>query len=184
MMQIYGIIHNQNFRRSILEIFNLLGDPKSNWWFISIYSIHYLLNDFILLLINLLIDIFLVRHIKYDLNKKKEFLTKSMNQIEDAETKQSCMKNINKINAAEANTNRMIIFTLIVYSFCRMPELIVYGFLINPTYSDSDSFLLGPLLINIIQYLYVVSYSTNLFFYLKFNSQFKEGFLNLFYSKS
>jgi len=48
----------------VLNIRDLAVNLKANWWFILIYSIHYLLNDFIFLLINFLVDLFLVKHIR------------------------------------------------------------------------------------------------------------------------
>jgi len=85
-------------------------------------------------------------------------------------------KKMEKIDAAEKNTNRMIIFTLIVYTFCRLPELVCYFFLIFPFYSIVLIFSHGPLIINLIQCLFVLSYSTNFFFYFHFNKSFNEGF--------
>lgn len=85
-----------------------------------------------------------------------------------------------EIAASEKNAKKMIIYTLIVYIVCRLPEMIVYFWLFSAFYSDGKfTYMIGPLLINCIQYLYMLSYITKFFFLCKFNRTFNVAFKNI-----
>jgi hypothetical protein len=178
-----------------LNMILMFDEPLKNWWFFSIYSFHYFLNDVLFLLINFFVDLFLVKNIRQNLKKKKEILKKSFESTkansqhqQSIQARKSYLKKMEKINAAEKNTNRMIIFTLIVYAFCRLPELFCYLVLIIQVFPEETIYYTyGPLMINLIQCMFVLSYSTNFFFYFKFNKTFNEGFKEFFsfiYSKN
>ena len=46
-------------------------------WFVIIYCIHYIFNDFIILSLNLVVDVMLVRVIRQDIRTKKNFSVNS-----------------------------------------------------------------------------------------------------------
>ena len=164
-----------------LNIFHLIDEKK--WFILFIYCFHYILNDFILLLINLIIDIRLVILIRKDLNSKKGFALKNFNQNNhqlNEILKNKLNKTLDEIHLAEINTNKMIIYSFILYLFCRLPELCLYFYLI--LCGTNINFIIhsfGPVAINLVEYIYVLSYSFNLFFYFKFNKNFRDAFKNL-----
>ena len=176
-----------------LFIFDLVTGKY--WFYVTIYVFHYIFNDFILLLINLIIDIRLVIEIRRDLKSKKDFAIKNHdkssatttatttttttenNAILEAKYKEK----LNDIKKANKNTIKMIVYSFMLYFFCRFPELCFYLYLIFAY--KFDLFIihtLGPLGVNVVEYIYVVSYSFNIFFYFKFNKNFRTAFKNLF----
>ena len=145
-----------------------------------LYLTRYLLNDLIRHVLNLLVDIALVREIKLNLNKKKLFHKKLLHASNG--TNKDAAKKLHDIRKTHKNSNKLIVFSFLVYIICRLPELVVYLYLATKSQEKSDQILMmtfGPLLVNIIQYLYILSYSTNLFFFIKFNNAFKTAFHNL-----
>ena len=95
--------------------------------------------------------------------------------------KEKLEKKLYEIAKTERNTNKMIIYSLILYTFCRLPELCLYLYLI--IVSEASSFIyaaFGPVAINIVEYMYVVSYSFNLLFLFKFNKNVKQTFKSIF----
>ena len=155
--------------------FNILH-IRGKTWFIAIYSIHYLLNDSVLLLLNFVIDLKLFFVIRRDL------ATKRFN-IEQRNSSKSTAgsKSLDDIEKSESNINKMVIYSFLVYLICRVPELVFYLHLLfiennQLRYFDYYTFCqisLCYLLINLIQYLYMLSYLTNIFFYYKFNKTFR-----------
>ena len=151
-------------------------DNRDQVWFIVIYSLHYVLNNGFLLFANMIIDVRLFFCIRKQLAKKR-------NNIMNMEISHSMSKNLHEIKRAESNATKLVIFPLIVYMFCRLPELvfhlhiffIVDNSIISFDYFTFCRFSVCLLLINTIQYLYMISYLTNLFFYIKFNKQFRMG---------
>lgn len=157
-----------------LFIKHLLEDPNKKIMFMIIYLIHYLLNDALFLSLNFIVDILLVIHIRKALNQKK-LLLKKLNHKNNQE-KYNC------ILKAEHNTNKMLIYTFIMYIICRFPELVLYIFLIIPDYDSNKSRfhrLVAPSAISVVQYLYVLAYTTNIFFYFKFNKLFQRSLKNI-----
>lgn len=179
-----------------LNIFYLVNDSYQNLklLFMISYYLHYILNDFILLSANFLVDLALVKQVRRDLRAKKKFLkelrmkfkiktkTKSTG-LSELKNKLILHEKLEQIAEAEENTNKMILYSLILFAFCRLPELILYMYLLNTSDLNADT-TYGSLLVNIIQYFYNFSYLTNLIFYLKFNKNFRDSFRNLFNLKN
>ena len=78
-------------------------------WLKFIYIAHYIINDGILLLINLVIDIRLLITLKRDLAKKRENIIKT-----DSTGKG---KKMDEIQRAESDANKLVIYTFILYLF-------------------------------------------------------------------
>lgn len=158
-----------------LVIFRQMG---WNVFFTVTYLIHYIFNDFLALLVNTLVDIWLVNCVKANLRQKKKF---NLNLLDKSHgrNKQAQLK-LEEIIQTEKNTNQLILYSLLTYVFCRLPELILYMYFVNPTLKIDYLVAFGPTLVNIIQYMYVLSYVTNLFFYIKFNKPFRIAFYNIF----
>ena len=148
--------------------------------YLAIYLIHFLFNDFILLIANFLVDIFLVKNMRSLLKKKKEFNRKIYH--ESNKKNQEALSNLKEIKSSEKSTNKMLIYSFVTFFFCRFPELCVYLYLATPFYNQTIIYNFAPMLINIIHYLYILSYSTNLFFYKKFNHYFRDAFYRAFSS--
>jgi hypothetical protein len=158
---------------------------ESKTWEKALYFTHYILNDFVILVINLIVDICLVREIKRDVTKKQEFRHKEevLNNFVKTPSHSETSTDIKKL---ESKANAMIVMTLVVYLFCRLPELgstfffVYFSMYLNyyKVYCFNVNFCY--LLSNTIDYLYMVSYSTNIFFYYKFNKNFKRGFKAFF----
>lgn len=182
-----------------LQIVQIMEKPKERAYFLAFYLTHYILNDAILLLVNFLCDIFLVIIIRKDLNSKKILFAKFNGQQQPSSTTSSSSPNseqskkeqekYNSILKAEKNTNKMIVYTFLMYLMCRFPELILYIFMILPSTDNNKSNTLirnrfmrlaAPSAINTVEYLYIISYTLNLFFYHKFNKKFQNAFKNLF----
>ena len=141
--------------------------------------IHYILNDFVLLLVNLIVDLKLVCLIKADLKQKIKF----------SGSQASNQKLLKKSHSVQNKANYMIIINMVIYLFCRMPELAsrIY-FLLN---ERTDTLLYNCsveifcyLLANTIEYLYMLSYSFNLIIYYNFISSFRAGFRQFFGRKA
>ena len=153
---------------------------RSSFAFSAAYIVHYVLNDLIILCLNFFIDLLLLLTIRKDLTIKRHNLVGMTAAVASIDTR------LDLINKTEKKTNRMPIYTLIVYVFCRFPELIVYLHLmfirnLSADQLDYDYYSMCLisiciLLANIIQYLYMLSYIANLFFYFKFNRSFRRGF--------
>ena len=164
-----------------LNFFDLF---RANKWFqIVCYIFHYVINDFFLYAFNLIVDILLVRKIRGDLKFKKTFLKENFNKNcnQNSVLLKKFNDGLNEIAKAERGTNKLLIYSFFVYTFCRFPELCFYLYILLA--DKSQQFImhtLGPLTINVVEYLYIVSYSFNLFFYFKFNKNFRDAFKNLF----
>ena len=165
------------YENPIIYIYEMIFILKSIF-FTLIYLFHYILFDFVILLINLIVDIWLVIHVKRGLKQKKAFNHKLLN--DSVGRNKQAEKRLDEIRKSEKSANQMIIFSLVVYIFCRLPELVVYLYFSLPVYNRESINIVGPILINIIQFLYVFSYSLNLLFYFKFNFPFKIAFSNIF----
>ena len=170
-----------------LNLFKMLIVDKNSEWFKVLYLFHYILNDFVLLVANLTVDIFLVREIKAKLRVKKKFNLKLLQQTSSSSTETTfntyrshISKVIEKISETEKNVDKLVIYSFMVYFLFRFPEIITFIFFTTPFYTEEAMFTFGPLLINSIEFLYLISYTTNIFFNLKFNKPFRMSFRNLF----
>ena len=88
-----------------------------------------------------------------------------------------------EICEAEVNCNKLVIYTGLIYLLFRLPELVNAAVPLYTVSQDQDSFYqflcirasLCIYLNNIIQYMYIISYSVNTFFYFKFNKPFRQS---------
>ena len=154
---------------------------REQLWFVIIYCIHYIFNDFFVLGFNFIIDVMLIRVIRQDIRSKKDFSVNS----------NSCNhKKIEELNKVEKDLNKMVIYMLFLYLVCRFPELILYIYLlfvdeltfydpIQSTYSEVCEDHACLIMIDIIQFLYMFSYLINFFFYYRFNKPFRLSFNSL-----
>ena len=157
--------------------FNILK-MRDHKWFAVIYIMHYFINDGLFFLMTFFVDIKLFLLVRRDLALKK------VNTLFNNSAQES--KKLASINKAESEMNKMVVSSFVFYLLCRLPELAFYFHLIllrgfsiqNSEYFIFCQFSLCSLLMNIIQYLYMISYSTNIFFYFKFNKQFRTGMKN------
>ena len=73
----------------------------------------------------------------------------------------------------------MIVSSIFLYFFCRLPELvgkvIFYTRTLFVNANECSTAIFCYLLLNTIEYLYMISYIFNIFLYYKFNSNFKVG---------
>ena len=182
--------------QSRIEVYTELETPYWNfymltfWWFDLIYAAHYIINDFLLLFVNLAVDFCLVAHIRCDLKKKERFSLKTTKSKIEIEKKQK-----EKISA-ENKTNKMIAYQIILFGICRLPELVYYfhffflstefsGGPVRSSYEYYCFYLsLCYLASDLIQYVYIVSYAINAYFFYKFNKPFRHGFKNYFNRKA
>ena len=129
---------------------------------------------------NLTLDILLVRKIKVNLESKRALYLRDKTEQQIDTDPNNIIKDILKeLEKAEKAANRMIVFSLVVNFFCRLPELALYLIQSIPFYYDYFVFGLFPLLINIIEYLYNISYIFNFLFFFKYNKKFRKSFRNL-----
>ena len=149
-----------------------------------VYFFHFVLNDCVLLLINFVIDVKLVLVIRRDLKQKLVFQKTSA---------KSRIKLLKKKRTIVFKTNFMIALNVVIYSFCRFPELlanIFFYFYRTKLESDNNSvgdmplncetLILCYLLANSVEYLYMLAYLFNMIIYYKFNKNFRIGFRNFF----
>ena len=188
MIKIFNYdIETQNFGSFDSPIsFQINSQIQNQYWYMpAFYFFHYCLNDLVLLLVNLIIDIRLVFVIKRNMAEKIEFKTHSCEKGEKICEK--FKRDIKHHQDVNSKLNSMIIATLLIYIFCRLPEFFasIYFFDTKLMYLNNcmDNYFCY-LLYNAIEYLYMVSYSSNILLYYKFNSQFQSGFRNFFNMKS
>ena len=81
-------------------------------WFRVLHSIHYVFNDFLLLAVNMVLDIMLVKLIRKDLRMKLDFSISSHSIKPDYVHVKKALEEAKK---AEENTNKMIIFLFLTY---------------------------------------------------------------------
>ena len=172
--------YSVNFKNMSDSEYPILNLPfmTDKLWFIIIYSLHYLLNDFVLLAFNLAIDIKLMRHVRSELKLKMAFMLKF-----DPLVSQETSKKQSEINKAERSCNKMVLYTTFIYFFFRVPELLNASILLFTNHTDPSLFQLFCIKVsvcmyfhNIIQYMYMISYSVNILIYFKFNRPFRLSF--------
>lgn len=155
-------------------------------WITIVRTVHYVINDFVLILFNFVIDLVLVVKIRKELSQKKQ-LTKKMVERFDS-SKSTYRKKIDEIKKAHDDTNRLIIWALCLFMVCRLPELVfeLHFLFLKP--SDDmfsyNSICLSDGLCSILkdttQFLYMFSYCVNIFLYCKFNKKFRQAFNDFF----
>ena len=170
----------QNLEYPVMSVFA----NRERIWFVVIYAFHYITNDFILLVLNFAIDLKLFFITRANLKAIKDNLF-AMNQREDVKQMNSQLE---EIRSSETNINKLVIYSFLVYLFCRIPELLCYLHLLFVQdlseygfdyYSFCQTVTCG-LLINSIHFLYMLTYISNFCFYYKFNKIFRQGVKKMF----
>ena len=156
------------------------------------YFLHYILNDFLVLIINLFIDIKLVFEIKKNLTKKLKFYefnsvksaSSLVRKLEITRLKEELIKK----RKTENKANEMIIIIVFIYLFCRLPEFVgIFYFYFKPYLSNFQASCRNSsicyFISNVVEYFYMLSYIFNIVLYYKFNSNFRKGFRLFFHLK-
>ena len=161
---------------------------------IAFYYLHYIFNDFVVLILNLVIDIKLVLCIRKNLRQKLKAKQKECDQSFSLgpgvyETKlKKLAENLKKKNTVENKANALIITNVAIYIVCRLPELA--GALFFPlsklvfSHYQCNAYKLCFLIYNSTEYLYMISYAFPILICYHFNSNFQTGFKNIFKFKS
>ena len=91
---------------------------------------------------------------------------------------QRLAKEAKKKRSIEIKSNVMIVVSVILYVVCRVSELVARAYFYGHTLSSvrCQGALLCYLVLNAIEYLYMVSYLFNIIIYYKFNGNFQKGF--------
>ena len=149
----------------------------------------FFLNDFIILIINLAVDCCLVSVVRANLTKKVKnvfkFKDTSHFELSALEKKKFAEENKKK-TLVERKTNAMVIISIVIYVFCRVPELLsvfFFFYAVRVLNSSCSQIIFCHLISNFVEYMYMLSYIFNIFLYSKFNNFFRRGFGNFFNTK-
>ena len=125
-----------------------------------------------------------------DLKTKRATLKKELAKLKNKKLREDKIKKLKEVVQSEKNMTRMIVFQLIICIICRLPEV---GFYLHFAIMDENhefyndwnyvklcTVYICPVIINIIQFFYMLSYLTNILFYYLFNKTFKKGFKYFF----
>ena len=157
-------------------------------WITIVRSIHYVVNDILVFSLNFGIDVALVIKVRKDLAKKKKLVKRIAESSKKSKKKN---KNIDDIQKAQEDTNKMILLSLVLFLLCRLPELsFELHFLFNldlpnlgPIFSYRviclESGLCG-IFKDTSQFLYIFTYCLNILLYYKFNKNFRLAFRDFF----
>ena len=146
------------------------------------YFIHYILNDFIILLINLVVDIRLVSLIKRNL-EAKHLNQQRLEKNKEDNNLWKLKEEEDKKASVERKANTLIVVNVFIYVFCRFPELLGQFYLYFNVFLEQEVCFISLfcyLVFNFIEYMYMLSYLFNIFLYYKFNSFFRKGLRNYF----
>ena len=103
-------------------IFNLLAKSYNDEHdYREITLIHYMINDFVLFMCQLIVDIALVVQIKRDLHQKRTKIKSTMNRKDE-----NAQKKLDYLSHVSNETNRMIVYSLLLNAFYRLPEFALY----------------------------------------------------------
>ena len=144
-----------------------------------------------LILVNIIIDLFMVKIAKGHLKTKRATVRNAYYKLKNRDLKAIQMKKLKEVHKSNNNMTKLIVYQLVVYAVCRLPEVIFYlhftiidiekqDVLYWMKYSELCYIYLCPVFINIIQFLFMLSYLSNIYFYFLFNKQFKKGFKYFF----
>ena len=146
-------------------------------WVTVLHVGHYVLNDGVLFVINLVVDIMLVRRMRANLAKKLVFVknfTEASGQSDKDKQKRD------EIEKANSDGNKLIVSSLVFFVFCRLPEAAFELHLLFIGIGDLNSYYrmcisksFCSLLRDISQFFYIISYSFNLLLFYKFNKNFR-----------
>ena len=130
--------------------------------------LNYIVNNVLFLILEILVDIILLRSIKQNL-KKKESMTMNSN------TKQ-------EISNAMHNANLMVFFnclTLVFFRFIDLSLVVLYyvmNYKAGQTICSQYNFDICQVYLKIAEFSFILSNSFNFFFYYCFNAKFKESY--------
>ena len=147
------------------------GEKEDGKYRPYVYYAHYVLNDFVILALNVGVDVCLVRVIKAELRQKMR--ARLQNAAAAASSKEKRKKKL-----VERKANALVIVNVLIYLLCRLPELvglIVLFFSRRLFGVDCDLRIICFLAANFLEYLYMLSYLSNIFLYYKFNTAFHTG---------
>ena len=129
---------------------------------------------------------------------KKDLSVKRVNIKKDTTASKDRKSKLENLHSISNDTNRMIIYTLILNFFYRIPELVFYMHLVfiqglditihngmiqrlvNLNYYKLCYVEFCELLASLIEFIYLISYSFNIYFYFSYNKPFRAGFNSLF----
>ena len=133
--------------------------------------LNYLVNNFLFLILEIIVDTFLIRSIKKNLRNKESMTT-------NANTKQ-------EINNAKNKANLMVFLnclTLVFFRFIDLSLIILY-FVMNNEYGLTicSAFLVDvcQIYLKFAEFSFLLSNLFNFFFYFFFNTKFKESYKTL-----
>lgn len=177
------LISETRYIRWVADKFQLVLDLtyyNSGQVKLSFYIIHFILNDFVTLILNLIVDIRLIQIIKSDLDEKLK--NKFHNKTDLSELDKKKLKDEEKKKTSvERKANAMIVVNVFIYLICRLPEIgSLFFYFFTPELTRSCTLDICHLVSDFIDYLYILSYMFNIFIYYKFNTNFNKGLRNFF----
>ena len=108
---------------------------------------------------------------------------------------ESTQKKLSYLMHVSNDTNRMIVYTLLLNMFYRFPEFLLYFYLVFgfnfPKGKDIEIFSFNLLCFNmfcnlmasLVEFIYLLSYSFYILFYFKYNKTVRIGFWTVFNKK-
>lgn len=156
---------------NILVAFNFHYSKTYGEKWLTAYNIfHYVFNDIFLFMLNLIIDLAFIIHVRHDIYSK----IKRLKSLEKNNTKRE--KKLKELEEKKSDTKKLVIYFLALNIFTRLPELafhFVARFKSIIYIEKEDNFFND--MYDFTQFLYQLSYSLNIFFFYSFNKQFKQG---------
>ena len=165
--------------RLFASIYNTLTE-----WIIVMSTVHIVLNNLVLFLLNFLIDVLLVVHVRKDLSKKKRSV------VNESTTKST--KKLDDIKKARLDTNRMIVLSLLLFFITCAPELslelyFVFAKFEAIPYSFTNICMadgLCKLMKSFCRFLYLLSYCVNVLLLYKYNKNIRTALQDLLHLKA
>ena len=141
--------------------------------------VHYVFNNCLALIVNILIDCLLIIAMRKDLKSKaRNIMLRNTVLSSDLASKK-----LADIAKTQTNLNKMIIYLMLVYLVCRFPHFLMFLLFLFHIYDRLDSMDAANLYTmqhNTIEFLYLLSYLSNIYFYMKFNKYFRLAFKSYF----
>ena len=153
------------------------------FWITVIRTVHYVINDFVIFLVNFVVDLVLVFKVRKDLAQKKKLTKKLAGTSSGANHKK-----IDEIKKAQDDTSKLIIFTFFLLVVCRLPELAFelhflffqYNYDFNSYYYICITSGFCTTLKDTAHFFYIGTYCANIFIYYQFNKNFKQALRDFF----
>lgn len=163
----FGFYGNQNFPYEIRD-FNYCEKYKSCDFMNSLNIINNIINDVLFIIVNIVIDLFLLVHLKAKLMHKEKLFKLDKTHLEAIKSKN--------------NATRMIIINGLLFFISHFPEFITTVFLIafKDKFFNFCKFEVSCQSIHeLSQAFAIISISFQFFIYKRFNKKFRESFLDL-----